>query len=105
MEINELFRVALGLEAPWQVTKVEFSEADGKLQLWLDFPAGSTFPCPVCAKSGCGAYNTEARTSRHLNFFQHQTLLHARQPASSVRNTASRPWRCLGRAPEAASRC
>lgn len=80
MQMNELFRVALGLDAPWQVTKVEFSESDGKLQLWLDFPAGSTFPCPVCAKSGCGAYDTEERTWRHLNFFQHQTLLHARQP-------------------------
>ena len=80
MEMNELFRVALGLEAPWQVSKVEFSESDGNLQLWLDFPAGSTFPCPVCAKAGCGAYDTEERTWRHLNFFQHQTLLHARQP-------------------------
>jgi transposase len=80
MQMNELFRVALGLDAPWQVTKVEFSEKEGRLQLWLDFPAGSTFRCPVCAKAGCGAYDSEERTWRHLNFFQHQTLLHARQP-------------------------
>jgi hypothetical protein len=54
MQMNELFRVALGLEAPWQVAKVEFSESAGKLQLWLDLPAGSAFPCPVCAQAGRG---------------------------------------------------
>jgi transposase len=80
MDMNELFRVALGLDVPWQVTKVEFSEAEGQLQVWLDFPAGSTFACPVCAQTGCGAYDSEPRTWRHLNFFQHKTLLHARQP-------------------------
>jgi transposase len=80
MEINELFRVALGLQPPWGVTKAEFSQQAGKLELWLDFPAGSHFACPVCGKSGCGAYDTEPRTWRHLNFFQHETLLHARQP-------------------------
>jgi len=80
MNMNELFRVALGMEAPWRVTKVEFSEQNSQLELWLDFPRGSTFPCPICSKPECGAYDTEERTWRHLNFFQHQTLLHARQP-------------------------
>lgn len=53
--------MALGLNSAWQVSKVEFPESDGKLQLWLYFWAGSTFPCSVCAKAGCGACNSEER--------------------------------------------
>ena len=79
MQMNELFRVALGLAEPWVVNKVEFSADQHQLDLWLDFPAGSHFACPECGKS-CGAYDTEERIWRHLNFFEHKTLLHARQP-------------------------
>jgi transposase len=77
--IQELFRVALGLAEPWQVRKIEFSEADQRLDLWLDFPAGSRFGCPECRKV-CSVYDSSERQWRHLNFFQHQTFLHARQP-------------------------
>jgi len=77
--MEELFRVALGLAEPWQVVKVTFSEEQQRLDLWLDFPAGSRFPCPACGE-GAGVYDTAERTWRHLNFFQHQTYLHARQP-------------------------
>jgi transposase len=80
MDMNELFRVALGLEEPWRVAKVEFTEQESRLDIWLDFPAGSGFACPVCARKGCKAHDTDERTWRHLNFFQHQTQLHARQP-------------------------
>jgi transposase len=79
MQMNELFRVALGLEKPWVVSKIEFSVENNQLDLWLDFPVGSPFACPECGKS-CGAYDSTERTWRHLNFFQHKTLLHARQP-------------------------
>ncbi len=50
------------------------------MALWLDFPSGSRFACPECGRGGCGAYDSSERTWRHLNFFEHKTLLHARQP-------------------------
>ena len=78
-QVQELFRVALGLAKPWVVSKIEFSEEQHRLDLWLDFPSGSPFACPQCGKS-CGAYDSGERVWRHLNFFQHKTLLHARQP-------------------------
>lgn len=80
MKTKDLFRVALGLAEPWQVVKIEFSAEGKQLDLWLDFPRGGTFACPVCGRAGCGVYDTAKRTWRHLNFFQHKTLLHARQP-------------------------
>lgn len=96
MPMNELFRVALGLDEPWRVQKVEFVEAESQLHLWLDYLAGSTFPCPACGKTGCAVYDGAERTWRHLNFFQHRTLLHARVPrvecAQDGVKTVPVPW-------------
>jgi transposase len=78
--MQELFRVALGLAEPWKVTKIDFSADQHQLDLWLDFPVGSRFACPECGRSGCGVYDSADRTWRHLNFFEHKTFLHARQP-------------------------
>ena len=79
VQLEQLFRVALGLAEPWVVSKIEFSQEKQQLELWLDFPAGSRFACPECERAG-GVYDTAERTWRHLNFFQHKTFLHARQP-------------------------
>ncbi len=69
--MEQLFQVALGLAQPWVVSKIEFSEAEHRLDLWLDFPAGSKFPCPQC-QAGCGVHDTHERTWRQLNFFEHR---------------------------------
>ena len=78
-QMKDLFRVALGLEQPWVVNRIEFSQEKAQLDLWLDLPAGSRFACPECRKA-CSVYDHSERTWRHLNFFQHKTFLHARQP-------------------------
>jgi transposase len=78
-QMQELFRVALGLAEPWVVREIAFSEQEHPLDLHLDFPSGSRFSCPICG-TGCGVYDTSERAWRHLNFFQHKTYLHARQP-------------------------
>lgn len=80
MQMNELFRIALGLAEPWGVSRIEFSKDQRQLELWLDFPSGSRFACPECERGGCGVYDSSERTWRHLNFFEHKTLMHARQP-------------------------
>jgi transposase len=80
MQENELFQQALGLQPPWQVDHCSLDVQSSRLDIYLDFPRGSSFPCPVCAATHCKAYDTDALTWRHLNFFQHQTYLHARTP-------------------------
>ena len=93
-----MFRIALGLAEAWVVSKIEFSQDQRQLELSLDFPSGSRFACPECGRGGCGVYDTSdrptdqsvcdrrtvsvgsERTWRHLNFFEHKTRLHARQP-------------------------
>ena len=79
MNGNELMQAALGLLPPWAVDRCSFAVEAGRLDIYLDFPRGSTFACPICAASA-KAYDTATLTWRHLNFFQHQTYLHARTP-------------------------
>jgi transposase len=75
-----LFTAALGLSAPWRVTRTEFDGA--QLDLYLDFPRGSRFACPAkdCAQGACPVHDTADKTWRHLDFFQYKALLHARLP-------------------------
>lgn len=95
-QMQQLFSVALGLAAPWSVTRIEFTEEDQQLDLWLDFPPGSSFACPECQRPGCKVHDTEKRTWRHLDFFQHKTFLHARRPRIKCPEhgvkTAALPW-------------
>src|SRR5450756_2245215 len=42
----DLFKVALGLEDPWKVTRTDFNPEGGRLDLYLDFPRGAAFLLP-----------------------------------------------------------
>src|SRR5664279_4735125 len=42
-ETLDLFKTALGLGEPWRVTRSDFDVAQGRLDLYLDFPAGRAF--------------------------------------------------------------
>ena len=77
---SSTLEAALGLTTPWKITKDKFSPEEKRLDIWIDFETGSTFSCPVCGAEGAKAYDTQERTWRHLNFFQHETYLHARVP-------------------------
>lgn len=78
--LEDLFARALGLQAPWQLSRVTFSEEDRELHLYLDFKRGGRFSCPECGREELAAYDTEQKQWRHLDFFQHQAFLHARVP-------------------------
>jgi len=80
MRDTNLLQLALGLTPPWTVMRSDFDAAARRLDIRLDFPRGSRFPCPDCGAADCPAYDTEQMTWRHLNFFQHQAWLHARVP-------------------------
>jgi transposase len=76
----DLFQMALGLTPPWQVSASEFDPKTKRLDIRLDFPRGSTFLCPECGQAGIKAYDTQEKSWRHLNFFQHEAYLTARTP-------------------------
>jgi len=79
---EQLFKVALGIENPWEVVGVSFKEqVDGsakELHIDIDFKRGAKF-LDGTGKL-CGVYDTQQKTWRHLNFFQHPCYLHCRVP-------------------------
>ena len=96
MKDTDLLQLALGLQSPWQVSKVEFDSVKGQLTILIDFPKGSRFSCSVCGQADCKAYDTERKSWRHLNFFQHETFIEARVPRSDCPRCGPRlvavPW-------------
>ena len=96
MKDTDLLQLALGLQAPWQVSKAEFDSVMSQLTIMIDFPKGSRFACPACGQADCKAYDTEQKTWRHLNFFQHETFIAARVPRSDCPRCGPRlvavPW-------------
>jgi transposase len=100
MRDTDLFQLALGLSSPWTVTGAAFDAEGGQLDLDIDFPRGSRFACAECGREGCPVHDTKDETWRHLDFFQHRTLLHARVPRvicpeCGVRKVAT-PWARAG---------
>ena len=80
MRETALLQLALGLTPPWTVRRADFDPEAHRLDIEIDFAPGSRFACPVCGAADCPAYDTERKTWRHLNFFQHQAYLTARMP-------------------------
>lgn len=67
-----------------------------QLDIRLDFERGSRFSCAECGAEGCPVHDASDKQWRHLDFFQHRTVLTARVPRSKcdkcgVRQVAV-PW-------------
>jgi transposase len=96
MRDTALLQLALGLTLPWTVRRADFDPEAHCLDIEIDFAPGSRFACPVCGAAECPAYDTERKTWRHLNFFQHQAYLTARVPRVRCDKcgikTANVPW-------------
>jgi len=79
MDANALFTMALGLSSPWEVKELVFTAESRRLDIRIDFPRGASFPCPECGESS-KVHDTEEKSWRHLDFFQHSAYLTARVP-------------------------
>lgn len=64
--------------------------------MYLDFRKGARFACPEGDEPACPVHDTEPKTWRHLDFFQHQAYLHARVPRVTCQAHGTRqvalPW-------------
>jgi transposase len=89
VDTAKLFSIALGLREPWYVKDVVFDETAKVLTLKVDFGKGSRFPHPD-AEGLHPVYDTETKTLRHLNFFQHECFLEVRVPRVELPNGSVR---------------
>lgn len=77
--MEKIFEQALSVESPWFIKGMTFDAGSKRLDIRIDFTKGSRFPL----EEGGPAYpvhDTEIKTWRHLNFFQHECYLHVRTP-------------------------
>jgi len=100
MRDTDLFQMALGIAPPWTVSRTAFDAEARRLDITIDFQRGSRFSCPVCEAADCPVHDTEEKSWRHLNFFQHEAFLHARVPRVRCKTCGVKhvpvPWARLG---------
>jgi transposase len=80
MNSENLFKLALGINSPWEVKELKLESKEGKKELHIniDFKRGTLFPDETGAL--CEVHDTTQKTWRHLNFFEHACYLHCRVP-------------------------
>src|SRR5271165_749262 len=83
MEDTDLYRHLLGITSPWEVTRVELSVANERVDVWAGHPKGTCFACPECDTVLPVYDHAEERAWRHLDSCQFATFLHARPPRVS----------------------
>lgn len=81
-EKYDVFQSALEIPEPWYVFHHELAKDENALHIYLEYRSGAEFSCPNCGKAGCKVHDIQDqdRTWRHLDFWQYQTILHARMP-------------------------
>ncbi|HSI58986.1 MAG TPA: ISL3 family transposase [Ideonella sp.] len=77
--VESLFTAALGLEAPWEVAKVELDTAKRRIDFEVTSKA-RRLACPECGVADQGIHDRVRRSWRHLDFFQFEAWLHAEVP-------------------------
>jgi len=81
--LEELFQKALHIEKPFYVKGLNFDEDAKRLDIEIDFERGALFRYKDEASGQEGeykAYDTEKKSWRHLNFFEHECYLSCRVP-------------------------
>ena len=76
---RKLFRLALGLSDPWEISAVDFSAEKERLDIHVHHTRGYKFPCGSCNQE-CSVHDVVEREWRHLNFFQYEAYIHAPVP-------------------------
>jgi transposase len=84
-----LFRRAHGLAAPWKVANIAFDAERHRLDIHLSFERGARFACPEGDSDDCPVHDLTEKEWRHLNFFEHESYLHAKVPRARCAKHAS----------------
>ncbi|TXK98379.1 ISL3 family transposase [Methylococcaceae bacterium HT1] len=98
MNNESLFSMALGLQSPWKVEEIIFSNDNileqNELHLQIGFESGARF----ADESGvlCPVHDTVDRQWQHLSFFEHSCYLHCSVPRITTTDgkvrTVEVPW-------------
>jgi transposase len=78
----DIFQAALNIEEPWFVSYRQFDQENKTLHIYLNYRRGAKFSCPHCGKANNRVHDivNQDRTWKHLDFWEYETILHARLP-------------------------
>jgi len=77
--IAQHYAQLIGLERPWQVSRVEVSHSEQEVGIFVARASRPKLRCPECDRP-CGGYDTRERRWRHLDTMQYRTYLIAEVP-------------------------
>jgi len=77
--ITQHYDRLIGLERPWQVSRVEVSHQEQEVRIFVVRASRPRLRCPECERP-CGRYDTRERRWRHLDTMQYRTYLIAEVP-------------------------
>jgi transposase len=96
MQDHELYRRILGIEAPWQVERVELKLQQGEVHVYLAHQDNREWACALCGVRGPLYDHQPEREWRHLDTCQYRTILHASPPRTQCAEHGVRvvklPW-------------
>jgi transposase len=99
---QELFTQALHIEEPWFIEDIQFNNEKRRLDIDINFRAGSRFQYtdPKTEESGeYPVHDTTRKSWQHLNFFEHTCYINARVPRIKTESGKVRlirtPWEGL----------
>ena len=96
MQDHELYRRILGIEAPWQVERVELKLQQGEVHVYLAHQDNREWACALCGARGPLYDHQPEREWRHLDTCQYRTILHASPPRTQCPEHGVRvvklPW-------------
>lgn len=67
MHDSELYRILLGVEAPWKITGVGMDAKAETVTVRVELAPGARLACPKCGKADCSIKDRCERTWRHLD--------------------------------------
>jgi transposase len=96
MQDRQLYQRILGIEAPWQVERVDLKLKEGEVHVYLTHEDNREWACAECGAL-CPLYDHQPeRQWRHLDTCQYRTILHAEPPRSQCPEHGVRvvklPW-------------
>ena len=80
MQVEEMYRLILGIEAPWRIAIVRLDAKTSNVHVELEHEEGIRWKCPCCSQKLPVYDHVAERQWRHLDTCQYETWLHARIP-------------------------
>lgn len=95
MEIEDHYGLLLGINSPWDITRVDLKLEDLQVDIVIEY-TDDTAPCPECGEICKKHDDRKVRTWRHLDTMQFTTLLHCQIPRVRCEShgvkTVDAPW-------------